>query len=95
MGASSKENAGAEKVPYSNVVRDARLAAQRHRWRMPKATYMMVPVALLFTVGGFYFTFRWADERAKEGPCIDCKRQQEIMEELYGKRPTVHKGYRV
>ncbi|KAH9577983.1 hypothetical protein LSM04_001691 [Trypanosoma melophagium] len=95
MGSSPKSNMESDKVPYSNVVRDGRLAAQKSGWRMPKATVMLLPATLLFALGGFCYTFWWNEKRSREGPCIDCKRQQEIMEEIYFKKPVVQKGYRL
>ncbi|ORC85536.1 uncharacterized protein TM35_000341480 [Trypanosoma theileri] len=95
MGSSSKSSVDVDKVPYSNVMRDRRLAAQKNRWRMPRATTLMIPATLLFAIGGFCYTYWWNDKRSREGPCIDCKRQQEIMEEVYFKKPAVQKGYRL
>ncbi|KAF8291472.1 hypothetical protein TcYC6_0121560 [Trypanosoma cruzi] len=94
MGSSSKSQVGIDKVPYSNAVRDRRLTSQRSGWRLPRNTYMLVPTTLVFAIGGFCFTCWWNNKRAKEGPCVDCKRQQEIMEEMYFRKPTVQKGYR-
>ncbi|RHW69729.1 uncharacterized protein TEOVI_000164500 [Trypanosoma equiperdum] len=91
----TKENATkvvAGNYPYSSVARGEHLVSHRSP---PRALKWLAPAALLFAAGGFYFTCRWNNERAKDGPCINCKRQQEIIEEVYFNKQTVQKGNRL
>lgn len=73
-----------------------RLAAVRPQRRKFRLGNVLLPFALLFTCGGIAYTLKWNRERVEEGPCIDCARRKEIVEEIYfNKRPTVHSGSRL
>lgn len=58
---------------------------------------VLLPAALLFTIGGIAFTLKWNSDRQKEGVCIDCARQRRMLDEVYSDKPKdrVQKGYRL
>ncbi|CUE73128.1 Hypothetical protein, putative [Bodo saltans] len=58
--------------------------------KLPNFTKAFLPLALLFAVGGGAWAMKWSQDR-RDHPCVDCKRQQEIAEEIYfgkKKKPT-------
>nr|CCC51732.1 conserved hypothetical protein [Trypanosoma vivax Y486] len=83
---------GSGDIPRMGVVRNRQLPRGRSKPYMHK---WMAPFAVLFALSGFCYTCWWNDKRSKEGPCIDCKRQKEIMDEIYFNKHPVSKGSRL
>lgn len=63
--------------------------------KLPQITKAILPLAVLFVIGGASYAIHWSQER-RNNPCVDCKRQQEIADEIYfGKKKNTHSGSRI
>ncbi|KAG5490836.1 hypothetical protein JKF63_00958 [Porcisia hertigi] len=81
------------------AARSPRMVAMDSRRQAPtrKLGYLL-PLTLLFAVGGIAYTFKWNSDRQKDGGgvCVDCVRQREMVEEVYfTNKPPMQKGYRL
>lgn len=55
--------------------------------RLPSFTKAFLPLSILFVLGGAAYAIKWSQDR-RDNPCVDCKRQHEIAQEIYfGKKP--------
>jgi len=54
---------------------------------VPTWTKYIFPAAVVFSIIGVGYAFYWND--TEKAICINCKRQQAIADEFYGKPPHV------
>jgi hypothetical protein len=68
-------------VPHVYNPKNPRQNGSQFR-RLPSATKAFLPLSILFVLGGGAWAIKWSQDR-RDNPCVDCKRQQEIAEEIY------------
>jgi hypothetical protein len=90
---------GLNSGPNPQAASPRMVAMGSRRSVLPKSMNLVLPITLLFALGGIAYTFKWNSDRQKEGNgvCIDCARQREMVEEVYfnKKNDSAHKGYRL
>ncbi|CAD2213292.1 hypothetical protein AGDE_03236 [Angomonas deanei] len=58
-------------------------------------TKFVLPLTCVFALGGILYSFKWNSDRQKNGVCLSCERQREMMDEVYGGKPKVQKVSRL